>query len=50
MLAAIRFVVESDRPQDWEAVERAGLNSAWAKQTPPRAARVMKQLRTGVFA
>ena len=49
MVATIRVAVASGRDEDWAAVERKGLDSAWAKQTPARATRVMDQLRTGDF-
>lgn len=50
MIAAIRVAVASGRDEDWALAEERGLASAWAKQTPARAKRVMTQLRTGVFA
>ncbi len=49
MVAAIRVAVASGRVEDWALVEEKGFDSAWAKQTPDRARRVMDQLRTGVF-
>ncbi len=34
---------------DWDAAAEEGMNSLWAKQTPRRAQRAMRMIRTGVW-
>src|SRR5690625_4948911 len=34
---------------DYELAAKEALNSSWAKQTPARAARIAKQIKTGVY-
>jgi lysozyme len=46
---SFHVMVTAVREERWADAEAAGLDSLWAKQTPARAARVMKQLRTGEF-
>ena len=49
MLGAIRTAMVSDTPAAWAIVKADGLDSAWARETPGRANRVLTQLATGVF-
>ena len=49
MLGAIRTATVSDTPAAWAIVKADGLDSAWARETPARANRVLTQLATGVF-
>jgi lysozyme len=46
---AFHQMVTAIREERWADAEAAGLDSLWAKQTPARAAKVMRQLRTGEF-
>ena len=42
-----RRMIAAIERQDWTEAAREGLDSAWAKQTPKRALRVMRMLETG---
>lgn len=46
-LAGFPKMLKAVEGQQWEEAERQALDSLWAKQTPARAQRVAKQLRTG---
>lgn len=51
MITAIRaaIIVDQITLGNWDLVERAGLASRWAQQTPNRARLIMRQLATGEF-
>lgn len=49
MIGHIRQAVASGSDLDWTLAKEAGLASAWARETPARANKVMTELETGVW-
>lgn len=49
MVRHIRLAVQTGAESEWGLAEQAGLDSDWARQTPQRAGRVMRQLGSGEY-